>query len=108
MSLLMEQRELLRRFKEGDRSALEEVYRYYVADVASFLSRGFTFQSLDPRLHFTGYTHPSHLDNTLQQPLPPPCRPARWSRGCGKSSSTASSRKVSSSTTSLRRAWRAR
>ena len=45
MSLLIERRELLDRFKRGERRALEEVYRHYAPDVAAFLQRGFTFSS---------------------------------------------------------------
>ena len=43
MSLLIERRELLDRFKRGERRALEEVYRHYAPEVAAFLQRGFTF-----------------------------------------------------------------
>lgn len=67
MTLLIERRELLERFKRGERRALEEVYRHYVADVASFLQRGFTFTSRDRTLRFTGYAQPFDLDNALQE-----------------------------------------
>jgi RNA polymerase sigma factor (sigma-70 family) len=67
MTLLIERRELLERFKKGERKALEEVYRHYVADVANFLQRGFSFQSRDRTLRFTGYTQPFDLDNALQE-----------------------------------------
>lgn len=67
MSLLIERRELLDRFKRGERRALEEVYRHYVADVAAFLQRGFTFQSGGRALRFSGYAQPFDLDNALQE-----------------------------------------
>jgi RNA polymerase sigma factor (sigma-70 family) len=67
MSLLSERRELLDRFRRGERQALEEVYRHHVSDVAAFLSRGFTFQSRERTLRFVGYTQPFDLDNALQE-----------------------------------------
>ena len=67
MTLLIERRELLERFKRGERKALEEVYRHYVADVANFLQRGFSFQSRERTLRFTGYAQPFDLDNALQE-----------------------------------------
>jgi len=67
MTLLIERRELLERFKKGERKALEEVYRHYVADVATFLQRGFSFNSRDRVLRFTGYAQPFDLDNALQE-----------------------------------------
>jgi RNA polymerase sigma factor (sigma-70 family) len=67
MTLLIERRELLERFRKGERSALEEVYRAYVADVANFLQRGFSFASRDRTLRFTGYAQPFDLDNGIQE-----------------------------------------
>ena len=67
MSLLTEQRELLDRFKRGERRALEEVYRHYVPEVAAFLQRGFTFSSGGRTLRFVGYAQPFDLDNALQE-----------------------------------------
>jgi RNA polymerase sigma factor (sigma-70 family) len=67
MSLLIERRELLDRFKKGERRALEEVYRHYVADIAAFLQRGFTFSSAGRSLRFIGYAQPFDLDNALQE-----------------------------------------
>jgi RNA polymerase sigma factor (sigma-70 family) len=67
MTLLIERRELLERFRQGERRALEEVYRHYVADVSNFLGRGFTFQSRDRHLRFTGYTQPFDVDNAIQE-----------------------------------------
>jgi len=67
MSLLIERRELLDRFKRGERRALEEVYRHYAPEVAGFLQRGFTFQSGGRALRFGGYAQPFDLDNALQE-----------------------------------------
>jgi len=67
MSLLIEQRELLDRFKRGERRALEEVYRHYAPEVAAFLQRGFTFSSAGRSLRFSGYAQPFDLDNALQE-----------------------------------------
>lgn len=67
MSLLTERRELLDRFKRGERRALEEVYRHYAPEVAAFLQRGFTFSSAGRQLHFAGYAQAFDLDNALQE-----------------------------------------
>lgn len=67
MSLLIERRELLDRFKRGERRALEEVYRHYAPEVAAFLQRGFTFSSAGRTLRFSGYAQPFDLDNALQE-----------------------------------------
>lgn len=67
MSLLIERRELLDRFKRGERRALEEVYRHYAPEVAAFLQRGFTFSSAGRSLRFSGYAQPFDLDNALQE-----------------------------------------
>src|SRR3954451_3408621 len=67
MTLLIERRELLERFKKGERKALEEVYRHYVADVSNFLQRGFSFASRDRTLRFVGYAQPFDLDNAIQE-----------------------------------------
>jgi RNA polymerase sigma factor (sigma-70 family) len=65
--LLVERRELLDRFRTGQRNALEEVYRHYAPEVANFLSRGFGFQSRGREMRFTGYAQPCDLDNALQE-----------------------------------------
>jgi RNA polymerase sigma factor (sigma-70 family) len=65
--LLVERRELLDRFRSGQRSALEEVYRHYAPEVANFLSRGFGFSSRGRDMRFTGYAQPCDLDNALQE-----------------------------------------
>jgi RNA polymerase sigma factor (sigma-70 family) len=67
MTLLIERRELLARYKAGERRALEEVYRHYVGDVSNFLRRGFSFTSRDRSFRFSGYTQPFDLDNAVQE-----------------------------------------
>jgi RNA polymerase sigma-70 factor, ECF subfamily len=67
MTLFLERRELLARFRAGERRALEETYRHYAPVVASFLSRGFTFKSGERLLRFDGYSSPFDLDNTLAE-----------------------------------------
>ena len=67
MSLLVDRRELLDRFRAGERQALEEVYRHYVSEVASFLQHGFVFSSRGRSLRFAGYRQPFDLDNALQE-----------------------------------------
>jgi len=65
--LLVERRELLERFRAGQRAALEEVYRHYAPDVANFLSHGFGFQSRGRALRFAGFRQAFDLDNALQE-----------------------------------------
>ena len=67
LMLLVERRDLLARFKTGERRALEEVYRHYVADVANFLRRGFSFTSRERTFRFSGYLQPFDLDNAVQE-----------------------------------------
>jgi RNA polymerase sigma factor (sigma-70 family) len=67
MTLLLERPQLLLRFRAGDRSALEEVYRFYMGTVATFLARGFTFRSGEKMLSFAGFREPFDLDNALQE-----------------------------------------
>src|SRR5688572_23850729 len=67
MTLFLERRELLARFRAGERPALEETYRHYAPIVATFLSRGFTFKSGDQTLRFAGYAEPFDLDNALAE-----------------------------------------
>ena len=40
--IFLERRELLDKFRRGDKDALLETYRYYVRDVSRFLTRGCT------------------------------------------------------------------
>jgi RNA polymerase sigma-70 factor (ECF subfamily) len=65
--LLVEKRELLERFRAGERAALEEVYRHHAPEVAAFLSRGFGFNSRGRAMRFAGYHQPFDLDNAMQE-----------------------------------------
>jgi RNA polymerase sigma factor (sigma-70 family) len=67
MSLFLDRRELLARFRAGERRALEETYRFYAPVVANFLSRGFAFNSGDQTLRFAGYRQAFDLDNALAE-----------------------------------------
>lgn len=67
MPLLSGNRELLDRFRDGDRQALTRVYDEYAPVIAAFLSRGFTFQSRGRLLQFCGYQQAFDLDNALQE-----------------------------------------
>ncbi len=49
MSIFDNNRELLDRFRRGDRAALAEVYEHYVDDVALLARRGFTIESAGHR-----------------------------------------------------------
>jgi RNA polymerase sigma factor (sigma-70 family) len=67
MTLFIGRRELLERFRAGERRALEEAYRHYAPVVGTFLSRGFTFSSREKVLRFPGYRSPFDLDNALAE-----------------------------------------
>jgi RNA polymerase sigma-70 factor (ECF subfamily) len=56
-------RDLLERFRAGERAALEAVYRHHAPDVARHLRHGFTLG----RFHFAGYSQPFDLDNAVQE-----------------------------------------
>ena len=59
--------DLLRRFKAGDKDALEEVYRHYQPGVTSFLRKGFTFRSGKGHFYFKGIQDPSELKASVQE-----------------------------------------
>jgi RNA polymerase sigma-70 factor, ECF subfamily len=67
MTLFLDRRELLARFRTGERRALEETYRHYAPVVSTFLSRGFTFASGAQSMRFRGYREPFDLDNALAE-----------------------------------------
>lgn len=75
MAFLASQRELLGRFRAGERSALAEVYRHYAPAVAAFLAKGFLFRSGEKYLRFAGYSEPFELDNMLQETFARALRP---------------------------------
>ena len=67
MSLLIERRELLERFRRGERRALEEVYRHYVAGRRQVPAARLQLHGRERTLRFTGYAQPFDLDNALQE-----------------------------------------
>jgi len=58
---------LLEGFRRGDRDALEDVYRHYVAGVTGFLRKGFTFRSAKGHFFFKGIQDPSELKSAVQE-----------------------------------------
>lgn len=65
--LLINNPELLASFRQGERSALEAVYRHYVKGVAHFLQKGFSFRSGDKFFFFKGYRSTFDLHNAVQE-----------------------------------------
>lgn len=64
---LAKNKDLLERFKRGDRDALEEVYRHYAPGVTSFLRKGFTFRSGKGHYYFKGIQDLSELKASVQE-----------------------------------------
>lgn len=67
MTLFLQNRELLSRFRAGEKKALGVVYRHYAPLLAAFLSKGFVFKSGDRALRFEGYKSAFDLDNALAE-----------------------------------------
>lgn len=67
--LLSSDRQLLQRFRAGQRDALAAVYDEYAPAVAAFLARGFTFSSRGRILRFCGYQQPFDLENALHETM---------------------------------------
>ncbi len=65
MLALEENRELLRRFRAGERPALQAVYQSYAPVLASFLRAGFSFQSGPKRCRFMGVQSQFDLEDRL-------------------------------------------
>jgi RNA polymerase sigma-70 factor (ECF subfamily) len=59
--------ELLRGFRDGERSALTEVYAMHADEVARFLRHGFGFESDGRRHVFVGYQSPFELQDALHE-----------------------------------------
>ena len=58
---------LLVAFREGEKDALEEVYRHYAPKVTKFLQRGFTFRSNRGNFYFKGIQDNSELHASVQE-----------------------------------------
>lgn len=63
--LLVENRDLLDRFRQGDRKALEEVYLAYARTVAAVLTGGFSFNSGGRHCRFHGTRSSFDLEDRL-------------------------------------------
>jgi RNA polymerase sigma factor (sigma-70 family) len=64
---LVENRDLLERFRLGERLALTEVYSLYAPAVFSLLQAGFSFESKGQRVTFGGEHDPGELENLVQE-----------------------------------------
>lgn len=64
---LTEDRELLAAFREGQRDALEQVYRHHVNEIATFLKHGFTYASGGAPVAFSGFKGPLELAAAVQE-----------------------------------------
>jgi len=67
MSLLVENRDLLRRFRAGEPRALEEIFRHYGPYLAGLLRRGFSFNAGTKPVRFAGYDGIFDLEDALQE-----------------------------------------
>lgn len=67
MTLLVENRELLARFRAGDRAALDQVYRHHVDSVSKFLRAGFVYSTSGQPTSFSGFSSPSELEAAVQE-----------------------------------------
>ncbi len=67
--LLVENRDLLDRFRAGDPAALKTVYLHYQPRVAGFLRAGFGFASGERRLRFRGFQSPFELETATHETM---------------------------------------
>ncbi|MBI5507309.1 MAG: sigma-70 family RNA polymerase sigma factor [Deltaproteobacteria bacterium] len=67
MTLLVENRGLLRDFRTGAPAALREVFLRYAPEVAQFLRRGFTFRVGERQVRFAGYREVFAVEDALQE-----------------------------------------
>lgn len=67
MPWLAEDRARLDAFRRGERPTLTDTYRHYSPAIADILAEGFSFESGDRRLHFSGFHSPFDLDDALQE-----------------------------------------
>jgi len=64
---LAKNKDLLKRFREGDKDAMEEVYRHYSPGVTRFLRQGFTFRSKGGHCYFKGIKLNDDLRSAVQE-----------------------------------------
>lgn len=67
MSLLVDDRHLLKRFRAGDAQALEQVFIHYATYVAGLLRKGFSFSAGGRTSRFAGYVGTFDLEDALQE-----------------------------------------
>lgn len=63
----VEDRELLAAFRDGQRDALERIYRQHVLDIARYLRRGFMYTVNDQSVRFPGVHAPFDLESLVQE-----------------------------------------
>ena len=67
MTLLVENRPLLLKFREGDPAALRIVFEHYGPIVTALLRGGFSFQAGEQRVRFGGFERIFDLEDILQE-----------------------------------------
>jgi RNA polymerase sigma factor (sigma-70 family) len=67
MTLLVDDRDLLARFREGRPDALDQVYRHYAPQVARFLRSGFMYLSNGQPMPHRGLVAPFELESAVQE-----------------------------------------
>jgi RNA polymerase sigma-70 factor (ECF subfamily) len=65
--LLAKNKDLLERFRAGDKDAMDEVYRHYSPGVTRFLRQGFTFRSGGGHCYFKGIKLEDDLKSAVQE-----------------------------------------
>jgi RNA polymerase sigma-70 factor (ECF subfamily) len=76
MTFFAENRELLERFRLGDRAVLEMVYHHYVRPLSHILRQGFSVPSAERVLHVPGLSSPSDIESACQEVFLRAFRPA--------------------------------
>ena len=64
---LAKNKDLLARFKRGERDAMDEVYKHYMTGVTAFLRKGFTFRGGGGHFYFKGIQDPQELKSSVQE-----------------------------------------
>ena len=67
MTLLVEDRDLLDRFRAGEAKALARVFAHYAESVAAVLRRGFSFRAGEQPIRFQGYAGVFDLEDAIQE-----------------------------------------
>ncbi len=64
---LAKDKKLQEKFREGQKDAMEEVYRHYSPGVTRFLRNGFTFRSGTNHCYFKGIKSQDELNSAVQE-----------------------------------------